>query len=341
MAKICGKTGRMPVKDLVGLYESRAVAPTPPSSTRAGQDRRPSQSESVLTSQTAKPTSSQHVLDIPSTPARFITHPLLRRREPSTADQEDDPILPDPASSDVSHATYTPLSTRDDDDKLRKHVGDADVTDELLSVSGRNQNTSSRGESRLPGSGWVKGAVAEGESSAFEMKALLPGYTESSHTASPQARRDLVYEAETNSVTSISTVYKNPPLSSSTVTLVQPPRTLGPHIPIPLGQILDRSAAPVALPKLDEYISSLEMPHFPVFHTASKGKGKGKSSTVAMFPPLEQLQGTTIVDLENNAKIAPAWRNRDTIFSSLLNVALSVTVGPVVVVRDEQEHLTT
>ncbi|PIL31892.1 hypothetical protein GSI_06596 [Ganoderma sinense ZZ0214-1] len=55
------------------------------------------------------------------------------------------------------------------------------------------------------------------------------------------------------------------------------------------------------------------------------GKGKGKASDVALFPPLERLKGTTIVDLENNYTPPPAWRNRDTIFSSLLNVALGIT----------------
>ena len=324
----------MAVKDLVGLYESRTgVTGTSQSSSSRSQERKTPQIDPSFPPHVSM--SAQDGLSAPSpTTARFVAHPLLRRREPSSADQEDDPILPDPSVSSGSSATYVPLPSRDEE--APRQVADADVTDELLSVSGRHQSAFSRGGSRPQNTGWVDRAAEDDEDSAIELKALLPGTSGSSRSTSlpgsTKRRRDSLYEEDTASLASTSTVYKHPPLSSSTVTLVQPSRVLGPHTPIPLSKILARDAAPVSLPKLDEYISSLEMPTFPIIQTAVKGKGKRKKKGKhkacddPVFPPLERLEGTTIHDLENNAKVAPAWRNRNTIFSSLSNIALGITV---------------
>ncbi len=332
------KPQRMAVKDPVGLYESRTPDTTtssPPALSRdeSGQARRKSLS---LNPSSPAHTSSPplRVLDVPApSPARFLVHhPLLRRREPSTADQEDDPVIPVPSLTQDSAAPYAaPLSTEDDDEENVKGVPDGDVVDELLSVSGRQPSMFPAGSSASRASGWIYPVSTADEGSAIELQALLPGTPGSSQTTllvGSKSRQNSLYQAESASFTSTSAAYKDPPLSSSTVTLVQPSRVLCPHTPIPLSQILARNAAPVSLPKLDEYISSLDMPDFPVAHAtgAGNGKGKGRVSDVAMFPPLERLHGTTIVDLENNSKIPPAWRNRDTIFSSLLNVALGVTV---------------
>ncbi|KAI1797949.1 hypothetical protein LXA43DRAFT_982749 [Ganoderma leucocontextum] len=327
----------MAVKDLVGLYESGSVD-SPPSSSRSQsrRDRRASQVVPLPSTQDPRPRSSQRALDVPSpAPARFIAHPLLRRREPSSADQEDDPTLPDDSISGGSSTAYVPLSNVDDEEGIPAVV-DADVTDELLSVSGRQQSIFARGDSRTYGSGWANNVDERDEGPAIELNALLSGPTGSSSQATlvpgtsrsrPDSRSR--YQGETASIASTSTVYKNPPLSSSTVTLVQPSRILGPHTPIPLSQILTRNAAPVSLPKLDEYISTLETPSLPTTHTGD-GNGKGKASHVAVFPPLDRLEGTAIVDLENNYTPPPAWRNRDTIFSSLLDIALGVTGSSVI-----------
>ncbi|KAI0724627.1 hypothetical protein C8T65DRAFT_7352 [Cerioporus squamosus] len=318
----------MAVKDLVGLYESRTPDTTPsspPNSSRA--ESRQARRNSLAQANSTSP----QVLDVPApSPARFISHPLLRRREPSTADQDDDPVVPVPSLTHDATAPYTPLSTEDDDEETVKEVADGDVVDELLSVSGRQPSMFPAGSSRSRTSRWTDPASITEESSAIELQTLLPGTSGSSQTTllpDSKTRRDSLYQAETASFASTSTAYKNHPLSSSTVTLVQPSRVLGPHTPVPLSQILARNAAPVSLPQLDDYIASLDMPNFPVTHATGvgKGKGKGKAFDVAMFPPLERLNGTTMVDLENNWKIPPAWRNRDTIFSALLNVALGVT----------------
>lgn len=330
----------MAVQDLVGLYETRSNPVIDPSSprTRAKQDRRTSQNVPISSSHSSEP--PQRALGLPTpTPARFVTHPLLRRREPSTADQEDDPVLPESSVSSGSTATYVPISTHDEDEGavLAKETADADVTDEPLSVLGRQRSAFTTGSSWPLNSGWVNGRADAVYEPPIEMKGLLSGDTTgSSQTTLPagpsSTRRDSLYHADSTSLASTSTVYKNPPMSSSTVTLVQPSRIIGPHTPIPLSRILARDAAPICLPKLDEYISSLEIPTFPITYSGKTGKTKGKGRHMAadlvVFPPLDRLEGTTIVDLENNAKISPAWRNRDTIFSSLSNVALGITVCP-------------
>ncbi len=299
----------MAVKDLVGLFESRSKLDTSPSpSPPRSRERKVSQgprSPSGL-----PPRSVETVADVPTpSPAKFLAHPLLRRREPSSADQEDDPILTDPTASGSSTLSYD-LSRSEEDHNPSATVVDADVTDEL-NGSWRHHENIGQSSSLARSSGWGKSSTVLDDGSAIELNPLLPSATRSS------------------SRTSSATVVKAHYSSSSTTTLVPPPHSLGPHSPIALSQILARDAAPVSLPQLDEYISSLEMPSFPECHgqDGGQGKGKGKAPVVAMFPPMERLDGTTLADLESNAKIAPAWRNRQSIFGSLLNVALGITVS--------------
>ncbi|KAI0375073.1 hypothetical protein BV20DRAFT_960129 [Pilatotrama ljubarskyi] len=312
----------MAVKDLVGLYESRSkvVAGTrsPPSSSSEGLE---ASSHAAFTSDLLA-SSEKAFQDVPTpSPARFITHSLLRRREPSSADQ-DDPVLTESADAPVAN-TPAGDSKRS---RIVQEVTDADVTDELLARSRCEDWNVSRSSLFHHLSPWGDntGASLDG-GSAIELDPLLPGTTGSSHTTLRPGRSDRPGSFERDGDLGSSTASKPCLFSSSATTLVSPTHDLGPHTPIPLSQVLARSAAPVWLPKLDEYISSLEIPSFPEIGSPGSGKGKGKAQDIAMFPPMERLAGTTLVDLENNAEIAPAWRNRQSVFSSLLNVALSVT----------------
>ncbi|EIW64596.1 uncharacterized protein TRAVEDRAFT_55490 [Trametes versicolor FP-101664 SS1] len=298
----------MAVKDLVGLFESRSKLDTSPSpSPPRSRERKVSHGPRTPTG--LPPRSVETVADIPTpSPAKFLAHPLLRRREPSSADQEDDPILTDPTVSGSS--TLSNDFSRTEEDLGRSAtVVDADVTDEL-NGSRRHHENIGQSSSLARSSGWVKSSsTVLDDGSAIELNPLLPSAPRSS--SRPRS----------------ATVVKAHYSSSSTTTLVSPAHNLGPHSPIALSQILARDAAPVSLPQLDEYISSMDMPSFPECHSqdGGQGKGKGKAPAVAMFPPLERLTGTTLADLESNAKIPPAWRNRQSIFGSLLNVALGVT----------------
>ena len=311
----------MAVKDLVGIYETKATSSPTPSPTRSRRDSRPIPHD-FSTPHTPRPSPAQQSL-APS-PARFIAHPLLRRREPSTA-EEDDSVLPDQSAPDDTLATYTPPS----EDEEPRDVADADVTDELLTVSGRQHSLFSRVSPRPYGSHWESGIGEFVEDTELERKALLSSSTGSLQTHGSTTLHASSTRAETTSLASTAKGYKNVPQSSSTVTLVPPTRSYKPHTPVPLSKVLARNAPPVSLPKLDEYISTLKIPTFPYGGASSqpKGKGKDKDTVVAMFPPMDRLQGTSLANLEFNGTIAPAWKNRSTIFSAITSITLGITVS--------------
>lgn len=316
----------MAVKDLVGLYESRSkvlgATPSPPSSS-SQRERKLSQSPQPPSGLPSKSVESITDVPLPSA-ARFLTHPLLRRREPSSADQEDDPTLEDPFASEGDPATCVVSGSTEGREQLAQSVRDSDVTDQHLGESSsRRVHEKSSVSGTLLGysSAWRQNtSTVMDDGSAIELNPLLSSATGSSTRVGSSEKGDSSYLSTTRTDT--------PHYPSSSTTTLVPPLNLAPHTPIPLSQILARNAAPVSLPKLDDYVSSLEMPSFPECHNADivEGNGKGRAPVIAMFPPMERLAGTTLVDLENNAKVAPAWRNRQSIFSSMLNVALGITV---------------
>ncbi|KAJ7225550.1 hypothetical protein GGX14DRAFT_421095 [Mycena pura] len=89
------------------------------------------------------------------------------------------------------------------------------------------------------------------------------------------------------------------------------------HAPIAATLVFSRNAPPMSLPKLDEHFSKLLPPPF----------ADNKAKEPVMFPPMEQLakSGSTIEDLEYNFKIAPWYRNRNTLLGSAINLILGVT----------------
>lgn len=93
------------------------------------------------------------------------------------------------------------------------------------------------------------------------------------------------------------------------------------HTAIALATICSRNAAPLSLPRLDAYISSLPSPSFATVPDKVVVREK-------MFVPMDRLAacGRSIEDLEVNAQIAPSWRNRKSIFGSLVNIFLGITV---------------
>ena len=98
--------------------------------------------------------------------------------------------------------------------------------------------------------------------------------------------------------------------------------TVASHDPVPASVVFSSKAAPLHLPHLDEYISSLPMPSF----TFPYSNGKGKEAS--MFIPMGQLvaSGKTIEDLELNSVMRPAWRNRNSIFGVIVSIVLGITV---------------
>ena len=92
------------------------------------------------------------------------------------------------------------------------------------------------------------------------------------------------------------------------------------HRPVPAPTLFGRNAAPLYLPMLDKYLSSLPAPEF------TRWKGKGKDAPI--FPPMEQLVASkrTIDDLEHNSTIMPAWRDRNFWFSMAKDSVIGVLV---------------
>ncbi|KAF8641214.1 hypothetical protein AX17_000848 [Amanita inopinata Kibby_2008] len=90
-----------------------------------------------------------------------------------------------------------------------------------------------------------------------------------------------------------------------------------PHVPVPATVVFDRGAAPLYLPELDKHLAELPPPPF---------RHGGVKDSAAMFPPMDKLarSGMTLADLEVNSKIAPVWRNRETILGATVNIMLGV-----------------
>src|SRR6266566_5334160 len=100
-------------------------------------------------------------------------------------------------------------------------------------------------------------------------------------------------------------------------------RGLHDHAPISAPTVFSRHAAPLSLPQLDKYISSLPL---PAFSSRSRTKADTKREN---FVPLDRLASTgrSIESLETNYKGKPAWRNCNWILGGLVNAVLGVMVG--------------
>jgi hypothetical protein len=97
----------------------------------------------------------------------------------------------------------------------------------------------------------------------------------------------------------------------------------GDHVPISAPTVFSRYAAPLSLPQLDKYISSLSL---PAFSLSSRTKANTKQER---FVPLDRLAktGRSIESLETNFQRKPAWRNFKSILSGLVNIVLGVLVS--------------
>lgn len=93
------------------------------------------------------------------------------------------------------------------------------------------------------------------------------------------------------------------------------------HIPIPATTVFARNAAPLYLPRLDNYLSVLPKPRF------LEGL-EGKDGSPAMFPPMERLikSGMSLDDMEANAVRIPIWRDRKTLLGATINLVIGFLV---------------
>ncbi|KAF8316174.1 hypothetical protein DL93DRAFT_2154964 [Clavulina sp. PMI_390] len=102
--------------------------------------------------------------------------------------------------------------------------------------------------------------------------------------------------------------------------------------PIPSKTVFARGAPILALPLLDNYLSKIPAPKFKPIQEAPHDpsekpskKAKNVPPSPRTFIPLQELRsGRSLADLFYNAKIAPPWRNRNSIFNTLVGWSLGV-----------------
>lgn len=95
---------------------------------------------------------------------------------------------------------------------------------------------------------------------------------------------------------------------------------VGPHSSVAAPVVFARDAASLYLPRLDETLATL--PRSQLCELVSQ-------DSAGMFPPMNKLanSGLTLDDLEANSTPAPAWRNRKTILSAVMNFLLGILVS--------------
>ncbi|KAF8585532.1 hypothetical protein K439DRAFT_1560810 [Ramaria rubella] len=100
-----------------------------------------------------------------------------------------------------------------------------------------------------------------------------------------------------------------------------------PHVPIAAKTVFSRGSAPLSLPALDDYLSSFPAPAFSYFPSNNRTTPNVKQSNTNLFPPMDLLAATglTLDDLEKNSTIPSWWRNRGTIFGSVVNIMIGIT----------------
>ena len=277
----------MGVKDVVGFFE--------PPATVLGTPARP-ESQSSRRKPTATLTTATGIVPYTPGPAHFVQH-QTRQVFPHNSDEHDG--LPFTRNDDF-------VTSNDD----RSIEFTADVTDEyhrpgnatlLSSISNNVQSRSSLIRRHASGH--------EADTSESETQFLL-------------SKGNYPYLQDGNPVVASSSFgHKH--------TILPPPeqikaRIVSPHSPIPAVTIFSRKAATLFLPKLDDYLAALPLPHFPLLHSISRGKDKD----IGIFPPMDRLLslGRTLEDLETNSGTPPSWRNRKTILGGLVNLFLGIMV---------------
>lgn len=242
---------------------------------------------------------------------KFLAHPLLRRREPSQADDDGEGVA-------LLADAQVPGVEQDQDGSSSGygqvgHDYTVDVTDGLPRASGRSYPNS-----RLPFGATAATTLEDNPLSSLGTSS--DGGLPSVHPMS-SASQGFLTGSSPSSVTAVSHVQKQS-LRSTTTAVHGGGTQSQSHTPIPLTTVFSRKAPPLYLPKLDDYISSLPAPSYVASEQTKK------PTTPTMFPPMQALADTkkTLADLEHNATIPPGWRNCSGIFSTLLSLTIGVTV---------------
>ena len=116
-----------------------------------------------------------------------------------------------------------------------------------------------------------------------------------------------------------------PPSPSPTLVSLSPSI---PHVPVAAKTVFSRGSAPLSLPALDNYLSSIPAPTFSSFPTGHPLSTQDKPAEGGLSPPMDLLSATghTIEELEKNSVVRPWWRNRGIFFNAFMNVMIGLMV---------------
>jgi hypothetical protein len=278
----------MGVKDLVGFFEPPATALGTPTRSESQSGRR---------KPTATLTSATRIVPYAPGPAHFIQH-QTRQVFPHNNDEHDG--LPFARNGD--------FVTSSDDPSIEFT---ADVTDEYHRPGNATTLLSS-----ISNNVQTKSSLIRRHASGHEAD------TPESDTQFLLSKGNHTYPQDGNAIVASSSFdHKH--------TILPPPkqvkaRIISPHSPIPAVTIFSRKAATLFLPKLDDYLAALPLPHPPPLPSTNRGKDED----IGIFPPMDRLlsSGRSLEDLETNSGIPPSWRNRKTILGGLANLLLGIMV---------------
>lgn len=296
----------MGVQDIVQLYEGKASGSDPKGSLSRRNRYKPRKSDAEI----ILPDSGSK--GFPE--ATAVQDPVLESPEPALS------VLPHRPARFVRHPLFQPHYQR---------AKTPDIPLRSLSKSPRRPEVEKEGlpNNRTPTPKLVERTRTPTQSDEREL-------LDSSHSDVSTTIVADVHDAETvkqfdgslaASVTAVSTVVDDGATLSGSYSARLLPTPKDPsapvHRPVPAPTLFGRSAAPLYLPNLDKYISSLPAPGF------TKRNENGKKD-VLMFSPMDQLAASklTIDDLEHNSTITPGWRDRNFWFSLASGAVVGILV---------------
>ena len=292
----------MGVQDIVQLYESKASGSDPKGSLSRRTKYKPRNSDADIIPAAAGPENTQG--------GTAVQEPVLEPPEPAQS------AIPHRPARFVRHPFFQPHYQR---------VKTPDIP--LRALSKSPERSEGLPNARTPTLRLAERARTPTRSDKEEP--LDPSHSDVSTLKSHESTTKLAKQSARSlapSVTAVGSVADDGITlaeSHSAHPLVAPKdSSAAVHRPVPATTLFRRNTAPLYLPKLDKYLSSLPAPEF------TKWGGKGKEKDVPMFPPMEQLAASkrTIDDLEHNSTVTPAWRDSNFWFSLANDTVIGVVV---------------
>ncbi|KAG8812243.1 hypothetical protein FRC17_002124, partial [Serendipita sp. 399] len=346
-----------PVKDLVGIYESRTSSPiSDPAPRPARFLRHPARRESAPVASTA----DAHPEQEPINPSGGS----IRQAEVGRRNTQSDIREPNIRPSTVQRVFYSSSDEAKSADERRlspEHSSPTWVSSRFRPTSSktsvvmaqqsrRNDNTTPLKRS-IDSDQFTLNSAALSVTRASDItrissNELAPKLSHSAYSPAPyhdSHDNDSPMNLSSKS-RSIFTHLKKPSSSNAYVPLLdlsQKPHQKPNHVlhrhaasnnkhqPIPATEVFSRKAVPLYLPHLDELLASISQPDFDTGVTInndpppSKGKTP-ESSKPGIFKPLQKLNGKTLDELHHNSPPPSFLTDKNSILSSIVTGAIGV-----------------